>query len=70
MSEFSKPTKFSATSRCAVKIRDNYYTIEVSEEREVTSPEVDTEKEFEKLFDKLNAVVDNQIEEIYNTQKS
>ena len=59
-------TKITATSRCAVKIKDNYYTIEASEERSITDSEnADMNKEWALLFDSINKVVDTQIEDIY-----
>lgn len=62
------PTKVTATSRVAIKIKDNYYTVECSEERSIPDVEgVDIEKERKALFDDVNATVDGQIEDIYNT---
>ena len=62
------PTKITATSRVAIKIKDNYYTVECSEERSIPDVEgVDIEKERQALFDDVNATVDGQIEDIYNT---
>ena len=56
------------TSRCAVKIRDNYYTIEATEERIVTDDSnVDLDKEWDFLADSVNAIVDKQCEEIVKT---
>lgn len=64
------PTKISATSRVAVKIRDNYYTVEYSEERSFADMTgVNMEKERQILFDAVNAVVDEQAEEIVKTFK-
>ena len=61
-------TKITATSRVAIKIKDNYYTVECSEERSIPDVEgVDIEKERQALFDDVNATVDEQIEDIYNT---
>lgn len=65
-------TKITATSRCAVKIRDNYYTIEFSEERSIPDQgevEVDIVKERKFLWDAVNTVVDDQIQEIIDTFK-
>ena len=63
-------TKITATSRVAIKIKDNYYTVECSEERSIPDVEVvDIEKERQALFDDVNATVDMQIEDIYNTFK-
>ena len=64
------PTKITATSRVAIKIKDNYYTVECSEERSIPDVEgVDIEKERQALFDDVNSTVDMQIEDIYNTFK-
>ena len=61
-------TKITATSRVAIKIKDNYYTVECSEERSIPDVEgMDIDKERQALFDDVNATVDGQIEDIYNT---
>lgn len=61
-------TKIQATSRMSLKVRDNYFTVEYSEERAVPDLEdVDIEKEKALLWDAVNAEVDNQAEVIYNT---
>lgn len=66
----AKTTKIVATSRAAVKIRDNYYTIEATEERSI--PDVDDinmDAEWKYLWDSTNAIVDNQIQSIVETFK-
>jgi hypothetical protein len=64
------PTKISATSRCAVKVKDNYYTIEVSEERSINEANgINMDKEYELLFEEVNSVVDKQCEDIIKTFK-
>lgn len=67
----ARTTTIKATSRVALKIRDNFFTVEYSEER--TIPEninsVDLEAEREELFADVNAVVDNQMIEIQDTFK-
>lgn len=61
-------TGIKATSRVAIKIRDNYYTVEYSEERAIPDVEgVDIEKEQDILFDSVNAIVDAQAEDIIRT---
>ena len=61
-------TLIRATSRASVKIRDNFYTVEWSEEHSLPdSPEVDYEEERRILWDICNREVDNQIEEILQT---
>ena len=58
-------TLMKATSRMAIKIRDNFYTIEYTEERSVPSGmEIDLEEEKMKLFDSVNSTVDKQVEDI------
>lgn len=65
----AKTTKISATSRCAIKTpNDTYFTIEAHEEREIVdSNEVNLEKEWQLLFDSVNAICDEQSEEIVKT---
>ena len=61
-------TEIKATSRVAIKIRDNYYTVEYTEERSIPDVEgVDIEQEQNILFDSVNAVVDAQAEDIIKT---
>lgn len=58
-----KTIKFS--SRASVKVKEQYYTIEYGEERQIDNfNEVDLEKEKQMLIDDCNAVVDNQVKEI------
>ena len=65
------PSKITATSRMAVKIRDNYYTIEATEERTIETVEgIDMDLEWTMLFDDLNDVVDMQLQDIVNTFKN
>ena len=67
----AKITKISALSRCAVKIKDNYYTIEYSEERVLPESvdDIDIEKERTLLWQAVNAEVDNQIQDIIDSFK-
>ena len=61
-------TKINATSRVAIKIRDNFYTVEYSEERSIPDVEgIDVEQERLLLFDAVNGVVDAQAEDIIKT---
>ena len=61
-------TKITAVSRVSIKIKDNYYTVEFSEERAIPDVEgVDIEAERAVLFDSVNAVVDAQAEDILKT---
>ena len=58
-------TQIKATSRASVKIRDNYYTVEYTEERTIPQVDgVDLEQERELLWDTVNAECDNQISDI------
>lgn len=55
-------TKIQATSRASVKIRDNYFTMEFSEERMIPDIEgVDLEQEKSALWDEVNGEVDAQV---------
>lgn len=57
-----------ATSRVAIKIRDNYYTVEYTEERLVPDATgIDMDMERTMLFDSVNEVVDTQAEDIIKT---
>ena len=61
-------SKITATSRMSLKVKDNYFTIEYTEERTVPNVEgVNIEAERSALWDAVNAEVDNQAEVIYNT---
>lgn len=58
-------TTIKATSRNAIKIGDNYYTVEYSEERTIPDVDgVDIEMERNLLFDDVNNIVDKQSEDI------
>lgn len=58
-------TQIKATSRASVKIKDNYYTVEYSEDRTIPDIEgVNIEEERKILWDDVNNEVDNQIEDI------
>ena len=61
-------TKISGVSRIAIKIRDNYYTVEYSEERSIPDvEEIDLDAERSILFDDINKIVDDQATEIIQT---
>ena len=58
-------TEITATSRVAIKVRDNYYTVEYSEKRAIPDVEgIDVEAERIALFDAVNGIVDAQAEDI------
>lgn len=60
-----RTTRIQATQRMSVKIRDNYYTVEFLEEREVpNNPNIDLEKEKALLFESVQNTVYAQVEEI------
>ena len=64
----ARVTKIQATSRMSLKVKDNYFTVEYTEERTIPEVEgVDLEQEKSALWDAVNAEVDNQAEVIYNT---
>lgn len=64
-------TEISATSRVAIKIRDNFYTVEYAEKRAVPDVEgIDIEEERLALFDAVNAIVDQQADDILRTFQS
>lgn len=63
------PITIKATSRVALKVRDNFYTVEYSEERAVPDGDVDMEFERSVLWDDVNKCVDDQCEEILKTFK-
>lgn len=59
-----------ATSRVAIKINDNFYTVEYTEERNIPDVEgVDVDEERKILWDDVNATVDTQAEDIIKTFK-
>ena len=63
-----KTTKITATSRCAIKIKDNFYTRELIEERVLPeNEEVDLNKEYEALFNSINDEIDRQMQDILET---
>lgn len=62
----AKTTTIKATSRVAMKIKDNFYTVEYTEERNLEDGD-NVEDERKALWDTVNNEVDNQIEEIYDT---
>ena len=61
-------TEISASSKIAMKIKDNYYTIQASETKTVIDDGgIDMDKEWDILFDELNEVVDKQCDDIAKT---
>lgn len=63
-------TEITATSRVAIKVRDNFYTVEFTEKRSIPDVEgVDVEAERNLLFDSVSAIVDGQAEDILKMTK-
>lgn len=57
-----------ATSRAAIKVKDNFYTVEYSEERSVPDmDDVNIDAERTMLWDDVNKVVDDQCASIVET---
>lgn len=66
----ARTTSIKATSRASVKVRDNFYTVEFSEERIIPDlPDIDMEQEKSYLWDAVNNQCDSQIEEIVKSFK-
>jgi hypothetical protein len=64
-------TEISATSRVAIKIRDNFYTVEYTEKRAVPDVEgINVDEERLALFDAVNSIVDQQADDILRTFQS
>ena len=64
----AKITKISATSRMSIRVKENYFTIEYTEERAIPDIEgVDINKEREALWDAVNGQCDDQAGIIYST---
>lgn len=64
-------TTIRATSRASVKVRDNFYTVEYSEERALPDGiDINIDAERQMLWDTVNGECDNQIEEILKTFKN
>lgn len=64
----AKVSSIKATSRSSIKIKDNFFTIEYTEERVIPDLDgIDIEEERIALWDAVNNEVDNQAEIIYNT---
>ena len=60
--------KISATSRASIQIDGKFYTLEYSEERIIPDiSDIDITKERELLWNTVNAEVDEQIADVYDT---
>lgn len=58
-------TQIRATSRASVKVCENFYTVEYTEERTVPDVEgVNLEEERKLLWNDVNDTVDSQVEDI------
>ena len=61
-------TKIQATSRMSLHVKENYFTIEYSEERSIPDVDgVDINKEREALWEVVNGQCDDQAGIIYST---
>ena len=61
-------TTIKASSKTTIKIRDNFYSVEYTEERSIPDVEgINLEQERIMLFDDVNAIVDAQAEDIVKT---
>lgn len=61
----AKTVEISAVSRVALKVRNDFFTIEAQERKTVPDVEgVDLDKEWQILFDHLNDIVDKQSADI------
>lgn len=71
MKSKAKTTTIRATSRASVKIGDNFYTVEYTEERLIPDDmkQDDVKKEREILWDVVNTECDSQIEDILKATK-
>ena len=62
----AKTVSIKFTSRAAVKMGDNFYTVEACEERLIPDlPDVDLDAERRLLWDEVNRQVDEQVDDIY-----
>lgn len=64
----AKTTTIKASSRVSMKVKDNFYTVEYTEERSLEDGD-NIEEERKELWYDVNNEVDKQIEEIYETFK-
>ena len=64
----AKTTSIKASSRVSMKVKDNFYTVEYTEERSLEDGD-NIEEERKDLWYDVNNEVDKQIEEIYETFK-
>jgi uridine kinase len=68
------PKQFGGASRASVKIKDSFYTFEASLQKEfpagINMDEVDMEQEWKLLYEELNSLVDDQIDEIQSAYQT
>ena len=61
-------TTIKANSKVTLKIRDNFFSVEYTEERTIPDVEgIDIEKERECLFEDVNGIIDEKADEIRKT---
>lgn len=59
-------TAIRFTSRASIKMGDNFYTVEATEERMIPDlPDIDIEAEKKLLWDEVNRQVDEQVDDIF-----
>lgn len=64
----AKVNTIKADSKITIKIKDNFYSVNYSEERTIPDVEgVDIKQERQMLWDDVNNIVDNQAAEILKT---
>lgn len=68
---YAVTTSIKATSKCTIKVRDNFYSVEFSEERGLHDAldEATLEDERRRLWDAVNASVDEQVSDILKMYK-
>lgn len=60
-------TSIRFTSRASIKMGDNFYTVEATEERMIPDiPNIDLNTEKQLLWDSVNEQVDGQIDDIWD----
>lgn len=66
----AKPVVMRAHTSATIKIRDNFFKVELQEEKAIPAEaDVDMKEEWALLFNELNAVCDHQVTEIWDTFK-
>ena len=67
----AKTTRIVATSRSSIKIKDQYFTFEYSEERMIPDlPSIDLDAERQLLWNDCNAQVDAHVDEVVEASRN